>query len=229
MLKEALSYPLEDETQLKTIGIGWLLVLIVNFPNIPSRFIPDGLFVLLLLLLLIVSLLLLFGYLIHVLQSAAQEEESAPAFANWGGLLVNGLKWLAVTIAYLIPMITMFLAASIIKPNGGVVVTVVLLVIALASIFFVPAAWTNVALTGRLGSAFEFRTIVDATLNGRYFIAVVFMMMFSGVSEYFTGSLAIVLIGSVIEFYIYVVMFYLIGQGCGSHLVEKQTGETIAD
>jgi hypothetical protein len=233
MLKESLSYPLEDEDQLKTIGIGGLLVLLVNFSDIPSKFLPDSLLVILLLPLAIISLLLLIGYLVQVLQSAARKEESAPAFTGWGSLLINGLKWLAVTIAYLLPMITMFVIAIVIKSSGGVVISrvvaAVAFVIALASIFLVPAAWTNVALTDRLGSAFEFRNIIDAALTGRYIIAVVFMVSLSGLSETFTGTLAIVLIGSIIQFYIQVVMFYLIGRSCGPNLHEEHTESVASD
>lgn len=108
--------------------------------------------------------------------------------------------------------------------TGGlisIIFGVAVFALVVVALFLVPAAWTNVTLTGRLSAAFEFRNIGNAVLTTQYFIGVVVMVViyhsFDRIGEY----VSVMVVGSFVQFYLLAVAFYLIGSGCGPTLHEQ--------
>lgn len=236
MSNEAFSYPLQAEHRLKTIGIGGLLhlfpVAILSLLDFLSQSITAFLIAMVSVLLIILSTLFLMGYWLRVLRSTAQGEETLPEFTDWSELLVNGLKWIPIHIVYLIPTLTLFAMAILVGWTGGEslssVISFVAYAIGLGTLFFLPAALTNVALTGRLGAAFEVRNIGKAALSSQYFIGAVFVYIIYGFFNEIE-SVPIMIIGAFIQFYLLVVASYLIGSSCGPNLHEQHRAGAIAD
>lgn len=87
MLEEALSYPHRDDSWRTVLTGGGLTFF--GF--------------------LILPLFVVYGYVVHVLRSAALGEEEAPPFDDWGELLVDGLKALVIYLAYgIVPFLIVF-------------------------------------------------------------------------------------------------------------------------
>lgn len=207
MLGEALSYPRRGDGWLKRIGIGGLL-LIFSWLIIPG--------------------ILLYGYLVRVSHSAALDEETPPAFDNWGGMLVDGLKYIVISIAYfIIPYIVYFVAIFALSGSGSGISAVALVVMLIALLLMViaayilPVAITNFALHDSLGAAFDFGTVFNAAFSGRYFIAVVLAVIVGFILSIISGILLIVLLAGIfVYFYTSVVTFYLVARGCGPQLTD---------
>lgn len=207
MLGEALSYPRRGDGWLKRIGIGGLLY-ILSF--------------------LVIPVFILQGYFLRVLGSAAREEGSAPAFEDWGGLLVDGLKLVVVSIAYLIvPYAVLFAGGALLGSGGGnpsvvgLVLTLLGFLLTLVAAFVLPVAQTNLALEGRVGAAFDFGRVFGAAFSGRYVIAVILAVVVGGILSIIAGLLSILIVGIFLLFYVQVFIFYLYGTGCGPKLVEE--------
>jgi hypothetical protein len=210
MLGEALSYPRHGDDWLKRIGIGGLLI-IFSWLVIPG--------------------ILLYGYFVRILRSAAMEEEMPPAFDDWAGMLVDGLKLIVINIAYFIVPYAVFLAAFF-ATSGSVVGTIVAFVAGIASLvaaYTLPVAMTNFALHDSMGAAFEFRTVFSVAFTGRYLVAVILAIVVGGILSFIATILSVILVGLFLLFYVQVFGFYLQGTGCGPQLHEKRTGETVAD
>jgi hypothetical protein len=214
MLGEALSYPRYGDDWLKRIGIGGLLI-IFSWLIIPG--------------------ILLYGYFVRVLRSAAMDEEMPPAFDDWAGMLVDGLKLIVINIAYFIVPYAVFLAAFFATSgsgSGSVVGTIVVFVAGIASLvaaYTLPVAMTNFALHDSMGAAFEFRTVFSAAFTGRYLVAVILTIVVGGILSFIATILSVILVGLFLLFYVQVFGFYLQGTGCGPQLHEKRTGEIVAD
>jgi hypothetical protein len=237
MLKEALLYPLKDENRFKTIGIGGLLYIVPALATLVIAYVFAGTAIINISYVIISMFgVLLAGYSLHVFRLAANEETVVPSFSDWKGLFVDGLKVVGVGSAYLIIPTLVFIAPDHLGLyKGGQLSTVGLIVyysgfiLELVAIVLIPVALTNVALTDRLGAAFEFRRIVDAALTDSYLIAVGLWIILGIISSVIISILVVVLVGFFLQYYIQVVLTYILGQGCGSHLIEEQTGEAIAD
>ena len=82
MLGRAISYPKEGAGSWKTIGIGGVLL----FPLVAIFIIP---------------MLLAMGYLVRATDAAVRGAD-APAFGDWGDLLVDGIKLFVVGFVYFV-------------------------------------------------------------------------------------------------------------------------------
>jgi hypothetical protein len=235
MLEEALGYPLEDENRLKTFGVGGVLFLSYDIVYYTvDSVVTDDMIAIPLLLIPFSIMLCLLGYSLRVLRLAALDAETVPAFTGWGDLLIGGLKLSAVSIAYMFPATVLFALSVIRSGQGGVSTVSVLLFLAasaigLIALFLLPVAWTNLALTNRLGGAFEFRNIVDAALTGRYILAVLLLVVLGTIFNIIATLLVVLLIGVFLQFYVLVFLFFCIGNGCGPKLHEEQAQGPIAD
>lgn len=98
MLEAALRFPLASDDRVSTLLIGGALLAVSLFAStLAVLFVPFGLLVSL--LVFPVSLVVQ-GYLVRVLRGAATGDRAAPSFTDWGGLLVDGLKLLFVSLVY---------------------------------------------------------------------------------------------------------------------------------
>lgn len=227
MLEEALGYPLQDENRLKTIGTGGLLYLVsgVAYYLVVYEFRDNVIAYPLLLAVFLIGLCLV-GYSYRVFRMTAREEETVPTFTDWVTMLIQGLKLSGVTIAYFLPTILLF-AISFITEGGLPFVSLLVFwagtILGLIAWFFLPIAWTNLALTNRLGAGFEFKTIANATLTGRYILAVLLLIVLGTILNIIATILMVLLIGVFIQFYVQVALSSLIGSACGPTLRERQS------
>ena len=168
MLDESLSYPHRSGSW-RTVLTGGLLT-VFGFLIVPA---------------FIVS-----GYLLRVLRSAALDEEVAPQFEDWGGLLVDGLKAVGIglvyfIVPYVVVVVTVFGSIFAASGNDGSGTAVVVLLALVGLVGFVlmfvaayvlPVALTNFALEERVGAAFAFRKIATAAFSREYAVAVLLSM-----------------------------------------------------
>ena len=140
---------------------------------------------------LIIPFFMLFGYALRVMRKSIEGETEPPVFDDLGAMIVDGLKYLVVSIVYfLIPMILMGIgitsaitsgtscdmmdcSASIITilAGSGLFLLGVLLLLVISVIETIGVA--NMAHTGKLGAAFRFGEILRIIGSigwGRYII-----------------------------------------------------------
>lgn len=218
MFGEALRFPLAGDDGVKSVLIGGILGLL-GFLVIPVFFVQ--------------------GYTVRVLRVALEGGEDAPAFDEWGDLLVDGVKLFVIGIVYfLLPTLLMFISifafvgiasvstAAAGDPNpsalagAGIVglllfaVTVVLFILAA---YIVPAAATNFARHDDLGAAFDIRTVIDAAFTADYFVAVVFAILVGLLLGILSVVLSLIIVGLILvpflSFYAQVATYYLFARG----------------
>ena len=140
---------------------------------------------------LIIPLIIVFGYALRVMRKSIEGETEPPAFDDLGAMIVDGLKYLVVSIIYfLIPMVLMGIGImSIITSEtscdmiggcasdtafltgSGLFLLGFLLMLVISVIETIGVA--NMAHTGKLGAAFRFGEILRIIGSigwGRYII-----------------------------------------------------------
>lgn len=223
MLSEALAFPRNRDGALRDLLIGGLLVL------------ASG---------LVVPGLLVYGYLLEVMNAGARGHDRPPAFGSWGRLLAGGLRAVVVVVLYGVvplalpvagvaatavavlprPALEGLLAGSIQQLThrqlalfGGV--GLVLLLAAVVLLLHLPAALVAVGTQGRLAAAFRTDALWSIVNTGAYlkglFLAAVVWLAGSLVAL----PLVPVLVGFVVQFYVLVVVAYLLGRAVGGAAV----------
>ncbi|WP_416841148.1 DUF4013 domain-containing protein [Haloferax sp. DFSO52] len=206
--------------------------------------------VLALLFFLIVPLFILQGYFVRAMRTAAEGEDAAPSFTDWGGLLVDGLKLFAVTLVWslvaIIPttifavlfavgtfsvtQVTTQPGAVPAQPDPGLNIGLLLLTavggllvfgLSLLVAYFVPAAGANFALEGRFSAGFDVRTIFSGAFTSEYAIAWLLAIVVSAVLGTIGSFLSIILVGVFILFYVQVTTYYLWARGYTDGLAKK--------
>lgn len=211
MLEEGLSYPAKGENALGRNLIGGLLVAF-SFLIIPG--------------------LAYYGYLVAVLRETVSGEADPPAFDDWGGHIVDGLKLIVVAIAYgIVPFAIAFfvllfggLLGGVAGGDGGggivagfgLISILVFLLASLVLLYILPAALTNFAVEDRLGAAFDFDTIGTVISSSDYVVAWLLPIVIYMVVYVINLVLLITIIGIIlipwVSFYASVVIFQMFGQ-----------------
>ena len=215
MLEAALRYPTSGEEWLERLMIGGVLSLLSVF---------------------VLPAFVVYGYLVRSLAAVAAGEESPPAFEDWEGLLVDGLKAFAVAFVYgLVPLVlafAVFLPVSVgtaavgegtsgVLAGLGVLAFLLFVAVALVVAWVMMAALSTFAVEGRLGAAFELRSVGRFATSGPYVLAVVLAVVVQialGVAvvaaTVLTFGLALLLLiplGAFLNFWTYLVTVYLFG------------------
>lgn len=215
MLEAALTYLKDSEEATRTVLIGGLL----------------GLFAFLL-----VPILPVLGYLVRVLDRTADGDDEAPTFEDWEALVVDGLKTLAIAIAYLLVPLALVLVFA----GGGALVasatsldslgallalagSALGLVAGLAVWYILPAAIARFANDGSLGAAFELRALEPVLRSGAYARGWLYGFVINVVGAAFVGALAAIpILGWIaapfLAFYVQVAATYAYGRGYGESL-----------
>jgi hypothetical protein len=234
MLSDALSFPRRGEDWLSTLLVGGILTFL-GF--------------------LILPVFVVQGYLVRVLDHAANRERTPPSFTQWGSLLVDGLKLFVVNLVYgllaVVPLTVVVAAlflpvfvretpiesgtvpAQAAETGGGdgvgLLVFVVLLLVAvlltLLAVYVLPAAMANFAIEGRLGAAFDVRTVLAGALTSDYAVAWLLALVVGIVGGLVGSALTAVLLGVFVIFYVQVVFYYLVGRGFAAGLSKKRWSE----
>jgi hypothetical protein len=211
MIERSLRYLSSGDEWVKTVLVGGLLTLF-GF--------------------LLVPLIVVVGYYVRVLRGTMHDDDTPPAFDDWGDLLSDGLRGFAIYLVYgLIPGIVGAVIALVgvggaLSGNSGVAGAVgglialvgflVALVLGLAAAYVIPAALANFVEKDDLMAGFALGDIRAVVLTGDYARAwlTAFAMLFG--AAILTSVLSIVpLIGTVVgvfvTFYAAVAAFYVIG------------------
>lgn len=208
MLEAALRYPLKSDDRVATLIIGGLLLVLS---------------------VLVLPVFVLQGYLVRVLDSSARGETEAPSFTDWGGLFVDGLKLTVVNVVVGVVVAVPFLAVTALFTGGlfavgdsaggvtalgavGALVFVLLSVFALVVSYFLPAMFANFAVEGRLGAAFDLRTVRSVAFTTDYLVAVLLAVVLGSVINTVAAPFALLLVGIPMLFYGQVVTYYLFGR-----------------
>ncbi|AFK19562.1 DUF4013 domain-containing protein [Haloferax mediterranei ATCC 33500] len=185
---------------------------------------------------LIIPMFLLFGYLVRVLGATASGDPEPPAFDDWGGMAVDGVKGFVVTLVYgFVPFALIAVsfgigmggagtgndAAAGILGGIGALGMLVSFVALFVLYYLVPAALTNMAVEGDFGAAFDFSRLKDILLSVDYLVAWLIPFLIAFVAQAVTSLLVTVTFGlgfilvPTIQFYTNVAVFYMFGRAFG--------------
>ncbi|PSP44346.1 hypothetical protein BRC63_02595 [Halobacteriales archaeon QH_10_70_21] len=211
-IEDAITYPMESDDWVVTVLIGGAMFLF-SFLIIPA-FIG-------------------YGYVVRAIQANLEGDPEPPSFGDWGGLIVEGLKFVGITLIYLIiPLAVMFLtvgtAATAVVTGGdagaaagaGTLVLGLLVSFVLSLVFgyFAVVGVVNFVHEDSFGAAFDIGTIKDVGLSGDFAVPwLISVGIFIGVSIV-TGFLNIipflgVIIGVFLNFYAFIVASNLWADG----------------
>lgn len=207
-IEAAIDYPRNGDDALKTILIGGALGLLA---------------------VLIVPGVLLLGYFVRVLRSAEADEETPPTFGDWGDLLVDGLKALAIILVYsLVPLVVLAVTvggtvvaalAGDVRPGaiaGAMLGFAVGGFLWLVASYVIPAALASFASADRIGAAFDATVLRGVLLDGRYATGWLIALLLFVVGGVIVGVLNVVpflgfVAGAFVNFYVGVAAAYLYG------------------
>lgn len=171
------------------------------------------------LLLVIATIILcipLLGYTLKVLRG----ESPAPEVTGWGTLIIDGIKYLIVSIIWAIPcLIVLFLglgaviAAAVADSNPAAVVAaltgallffVLFVIIAILTGIFATIGIVRFARTGSMGEAFNFGAILETIGKigwGNYIIALIVIIIAQFVIGLILGIITMIpILGAIIQF-----------------------------
>jgi len=168
-------------------------------------------------LLLIATILLcipLLGYSLKVLRG----ENPAPEVTGWGTLIIDGIKYLVISLIWAIPtLIILFVtigagvlayaanpAAAIGAIGGMLVGFIVLVIVAIITVLLATIGVIRFARTGSMGEAFNFGAILETIGRigwGTYIIALIVLMIIQVIFFLVIGILSMIpFVGLLVEF-----------------------------
>jgi hypothetical protein len=208
-IESAVNYPREGEEAWKTVAIGAVLSLL-SFLLVPA--------------------VLVAGYLLRVLR-ASLNDEPVPVFEEWGDMLVEGAKTVAVIIVYtIIPGVILTVsgvalagaalgdgAGSVVLALGALLGFLIGGALLLVLVYVLPVALSSLASTDRIGSAFAVGEMRPTLFSREYAVAWLLALLVSIVAGVVAGAVSLVPLGFVValpvQFYATVVAFHLYGRG----------------
>ncbi len=174
MIEDSLKYSLRGENVLET----YLIAGVVMIASI-----------------LIIPLLFFLGYLLRIGEQSSQGSEDLAKFSDFKQLFVDGLKFFAVVISYLVLGSLLLSAAGSMYPDGAVVTLALALgiIVYLAFLLAIPMALIGVASEGTLKAAFR-RESFEYILTRSYWVAAFSALMLS-----ILGTVVLFIIGFVLS------------------------------
>ena len=224
MLEDALSYPTKGESGLVRILLGGVLGLLS---------------------VLILPAFVVAGYMLRAMAGASRGDPEPPAFDDWGGLFVDGLKATAAGIAYSFGPILLMIAVAVVIGAGasagsesmasalaalGLLAVLLIVVLLFVIQYAVPAALTNLGREGSLGAAFDFETLKPVLTSGEYLKAVLLtfgisMVGGTALSVFTTVTVGLGMIAiPFFYFWLYLAGSYMFGTAFGS-VVDADHGQ----
>ncbi len=161
-IEELLRYPMRREDWVRTVLVGGALTLF-GFLVVPA--------------------VLVSGYVLSVVRHRVEGHEEPPAFGDWGGLFVDGLKaWVVVFAFSIVPAVlgVGIFGGSIASMSAGSdlglalgllgvgVGGLFLLAVSVVLYFLLPASLANLAVRGRLGDAFDVDAVRGVVTSRAY-------------------------------------------------------------
>ena len=241
MFREALDYPTRPPHGGRAVLVGGTLLVLVEVlagvASLEAWLAPAA-------LLALPPWLLVRGYYVQVLRTTAGHEFPAPPSfrsVGVGRLLADGLRASVVAAGYLLPgvvvlapfgyararetdIVTLVLGEGLSPAVGSAAVAVAGIVALLSvlyllgAVFALPVAVTNFAYTGRLGAAFEVRTVLEGAASEDYVVAWVVSLLLQALVLPAAYLLKVLLVGFYVQFLVSVGVRYCYGQGVGAAL-----------
>ena len=181
---------------------------------------------------LFVPILLVYGYLIQVVRGVAAGDPEPPAWEDWTDLLVDGIKYLVVSLVYglptavlggLIGLVAAGLAIGVetgtpgLTAGAAVALAVLGLLTAAVGLlmgFLLPAAVVNFVVADDLAAAFHLRTVAGNAFTRPYAVAWLKAVVAAVVLGVVGAVLMVVfLAGLLVFFYMAVVITHLLTEG----------------
>ncbi|GGI98525.1 hypothetical protein GCM10008995_05490 [Halobellus salinus] len=219
MLSDALRYPLEGDSWIRTILIGGLLTILS---------------------VLILPWFFLQGYYVRVLHGVTNDDPAPPTFTDWVALLVDGVKLFVLNILVAVVILAVQIAVGIAMGTGpgltgsppatnpgatggmpgqiGAVGLLVFLGAVLVISYVVPAMLANFGREQSLTAAFDASTVLSGALSREYLIAWVLAVAVGLVLGFVGGLLSLLVVGIFGLFYVQLVTYYLFGRGFAAGL-----------
>jgi hypothetical protein len=209
MFEDALRYPYDDGEGLRALAIGGLLA-VLSFLLLPA---------------IVVS-----GYTLRVLRQVDAGDEHLPSFADPVALFVDGLKAIAVALAYLVVPIVLvaFAAVALFVPVTGTpptwlsaiaaIISVLSVPVFLLALYALPAGLVALARTDRMGAAFSRRELSPTLRSGSYLVAWLLALVVTLVAGFVGGAASATalvgwLLAAFVGFYANLVGAYLYARG----------------
>jgi len=167
-LSAAIKRPFQDATKL-IIGCALNIVPIVNFLSL--------------------------GYVLKSGELTLKKKSKIPEWDDWGDFFVKGLLAFIIGLLWMIPAIIIGVVGggtaiaafvgTIVSGGtpsfgaivGAGIVLIVAFLLALITVYFIPAAVFGYIHKGKFGEAFNFSTVFRKALSGKYFIAWLLTMI----------------------------------------------------
>jgi len=179
----------------------------------------------------LVNLLTISGYLIRVANRTMNKDDSLPGFDNIGELVVDSLKYLVISIVYMIPamiviglaagsVISAVLGASMAGGDPSTAITnaimgsigtagilfLVGIILAILGAVMVISGMLNYAKTKQFGKAFAVGEVIGNFFNTGFIIAMIVGIVLYSVAGIIGGLLMMI---PVIGFILWFVVFYM--------------------
>lgn len=203
MLGEAVRYPMEGESWVKTVLIGGIFVFL-GVLVVPAIFVE--------------------GYVKRVLARTVRNEETPPVFDEWVELFADGIKMYLIQIAYVIvPGVLLVIGLFLMAAAGvtaaratlviGIGVTAVGGLLGLLVIYLLPAAMCHFARRDALSAGFAVGEITSIALTTEYLVAWLVALVLGLVLGVIGSALSAVIVGVFVLFYVQVVVARLWATG----------------
>jgi len=195
---ETLKYPLESDDLFETLVIGTVLIIAS---------------------ILIVPWFILMGFYMKVINHSSRGKE-IPKFEFYGELFINGLKYTAVAVIYIIALFVFVTVVSLIGELHaalGAISLLLILLIYLVYLYIIPAIMYEFAQNYKVEDAFDFREMLKYIKSIEYIkISVLLSLVYPVLFALLQFGVAITIIGIILipATIIYEMMVY-------GHLVSK--------
>lgn len=168
------------------------------------------------------------------------DTDELPAWDDWETLAVDGLKALVVVFAYLLPVFVVTVGGIFVAlfalPVGAALgsgaagseagaaagtslflllfVGVLLLgtLLSLVAYYLLPAALVGLAVEDDIGAAFRWNTLREVAFSKTYFVGMLIAAVVAVAGSLVATPLVFLLVGFVVQFYVFVVVFHVAGQ-----------------
>lgn len=199
---------------------------------------------------LVLPAIVLYGYTLRVIRAGATGQEELPAFDDWEGLLVDGIKAYAVVLVYTVPLtivmsvlIFLVIGASAVGLSaagsagaegiaaGLGVLTIVgflaVFAVSLAVTYVIPASIVGLATQEDLSAAFDLTAIRNLVTSRTYLAGMLVITAVAIVGFTLAAPLIFLLVGFAVQFYLQVVIGHYLGQVARQAAADRQTGARV--
>ena len=177
MSLKTLKYPLESDNLFETLAIGTILIIASIF---------------------IIPWFIIMGFYMKVIHHSSKGKE-IPKFENYVDLTINGLKYAAVSLIYIVALVAFVMFASIIGDIHaalGVISFLLILVAYSLYVYLFPAIMYEFAQEYRISDAFNFNKILGYAKSVEYLkIALLLSLAYPILFTLLQFGVAITIIG----------------------------------